>query len=799
MLFCWGCPQQAAGAKLSSFSASRLKALGIDPSTAAYFAEEGRFTPGITEVELEVNGTRRGLQRLAFGHSGEVCADESFFTSAGIRLESSLWQERAGADACPQLSDVWPTATISLLPAMQEVHIVVPPEAVVQENDRAHFQQGGMAGLLNYSAYRSQFASYGNHSNFSHLSLESGFNAGNWMVRGAHNLRQSNTGGATFDNAYIYAQKTLVARKQLLQAGQINFSNNLLSGASINGMQLIPQAALSSQVDGVQVRGIARADQSRVEVRQSGILIYSTLVPAGPFMLTELSLLNTTSDLQLTVITPSGQEEVSTITAASFRSLVPKAPETGSFALGRLRSDSVNQGYARPWVASLSNGWALSQRVLLEGGAMAASGYLGNGVGLSVSPREDVSLGLSAALSQDRNHNRQGAKSTASVNWQAPLNLGFGGDVTLYSPGYRELSDSVFTTDSPYNRVSAGLRMNWHQATLGHISLSASQTRQGDNNGDSRRLMVTWNRSFGFVTASVNWQRQSRSQRNCNAGYRCRNTDRDSLFVNLSFPLAGQLASSHYRNTPDSAAVGMQTSGSLTENSSWSLATEHSMKQERNTSLSGSLNGNLHYTTAGLYGYAATDRTHNYSGTLSGGIVVHQEGVVFSPHKINDTFGVVVVEPAVSGVEINTPRGKVWTDWRGKAVVPGLPAYAPGRIELNTEQLPENTDVSNGFRQIVAGHGAVTDTHFLLQQTRNGLLSVTLRDGTPLPKGSAIIAQDGSYLTTAVDAGTVFLTDLNDKRLLMAHWQEQQCSLHYSVPEKALKGANYESITATCS
>jgi outer membrane usher protein FimD/PapC len=799
MLICLGCPAQAEGAKLANFSASRLKALGIDPSTAAYFAQGGRFTPGITEVELEVNGTRRGMQRLTFGRSGELCADESFFASAGIRLDPSLLrQESADTDVCPQLTEVWPTATISLLPATQEVHIVVPPAAVEKENDLTHFQQGGAAGLLNYSAYRSHFTSAASHSSNSYLNLESGFNLGDWMVRGAHNLRQSSEGGFTFDNAYVYAQKTLVDSKQLLQAGQINFSNNLLSGASIDGLQLLPQAALSSQGTGAQVSGIARADQSRVEVRQSGILIYSTLVPAGPFTLTELPVLNTTSDLQLKVITPSGQEEAFTITAASFRTLVPQAPETWSLALGRLRADNVSQDYQRPWVASLSDGWALSPRVLLEGGSIIASGYLGSGVGVIVSPRQEVSLGLSAALSQDKNHGQQGAKSTASVNWQAPLNLGFGGDVTLYSPGYRELTDSVSTADSPYSRTSAGLRMNWHQATLGNISLSASQTRQGDHRGDTRRLMATWNRNFGFVTASINWQRQSRSSRNCHTAYSCRNTDRDSLFVNLSFPLGRQVVSSYYRNTPDSAAVGMQTSGGLTENGSWSLATEHSMKQERDTSLSGSLNGNLHYTSAGLYGYAAGDHTRNYSGTLSGGIVAHREGVVFSPHKIGDTFGVVVVEPAVSGVEINTPQGKVWTDWRGKAVVPGLPAYTAGRIELNTEHLPENTDVGNGYRQIVAGHGAVTNTHFLLQQTRNGLLTVTLMDGSPLPKGSAIIAQDGSYVTTAVDAGTVFLTDLNDKRPLVARWQEQQCSLHYTVPEKALKGGTYENITAKC-
>ncbi|MGE6767575.1 FimD/PapC C-terminal domain-containing protein [Serratia sp. NPDC071084] len=74
-----------------------------------------------------------------------------------------------------------------------------------------------------------------------------------------------------------------------------------------------------------------------------------------------------------------------------------------------------------------------------------------------------------------------------------------------------------------------------------------------------------------------------------------------------------------------------------------------------------------------------------------------------------------------------------------------------------------------------------------------------LKDGSLLPKGSAITSQDGSYVTTAVDAGTVFLTDLNDKRPLVAHWQEQQCSLLYSIPEKSPRMNTYENITAKCS
>lgn len=796
--YCINAAATADNVALSHFSASRLKALGIDPATAAYFSRGGRFPPGIGEVELQVNGHSLGMQKLTFGQDGGLCADEAFFSSAGIRQPAPLKRNGAEADACPALTQAWPTATVSLRPATQEVDVVVPPEAVVKENDLADFQRGGTAALLNYSAYSSQFDSYGRRSSASYLNLESGFNSGDWMVRAAHSLRQGSDSGMAFNTSYIYAQKTLVSRKQLLQAGQINYTSSLLSGAPIDGIQLVPQAALSGGASEALVSGIAHADQSRIEVRQNGILIYSTLVPAGPFTLTEIPLLNSSSDLQLTIITPEGEQEQFAIAAAAYRRLAPQAPETWSLALGRLRNEAASKKAERPWVASLSNGWALSRRVLLEGSTVLASDYLAAGSGMSINPLPELALGLSGALSQDRNHGRQGAKSTASANWSAPLHLGFGADITLYSPGYRELLDSVSTADNPYSRTSAGLSMNWSNELAGSLSLSASQTRQGGSGTDSRRLMAGWSRKFGPVNTSLNWQRQSQNTRDCNGAYHCHTADRDSLFLNLSYTLGGQQISSYYRDTPSSRVTGMRTGNNLTENSSWSMAAERSLKQDRVNNLSGNLNSNLHYATAGLYGSMTENQSRTYSGTLSGGVVAHKEGVLFSPQRVNDTFGVVTVEPAISEVEINTPQGKVWTDWRGKAVVPGLPAYNTGRIELNTERLPENTDVSNGLRQVVAGHGAVTDTHFTLQQNRNGLLTVKLADGTLLPKNSAITTEDGNYVTTAVDSGTVFITDLNDKRSLIARWQEKSCHLNYQVPDKARLGVAYEAVNATC-
>ena len=52
---------------------------------------------------------------------------------------------------------------------------------------------------------------------------------------------------------------------------------------------------------GSAVEGVAYGP-SRIELRQNGALIYTTLVPSGPFTLRDLPLLSLQLDLEVTII-----------------------------------------------------------------------------------------------------------------------------------------------------------------------------------------------------------------------------------------------------------------------------------------------------------------------------------------------------------------------------------------------------------------------------------------------------------------------------------------------------------------
>lgn len=785
--------------KISNFSESRLRSLGIDPSIAEYLSKKPRFPPGKNSVELIVNGIARGITELKFSKNGDLCASKEFFIISGMKEpNSSFFNEKKvslDADQCILITSLFPLLRVYLKPSEQEVKVLIPVENLENKEDSHVYKKGGEAAILNYSAYHSHVESFDTRNDYSYIGLESGFNYGDWIFRGSQSLSKVGNRGAEFDNSWFYAQKTLLKQKRTFQIGQINFSNPIFSSVPIEGIQMVPETALRNDSESVEISGVAQADQSKVEIEQGGIRLITTLVPAGPFTLTNVKLVNYKSDVLLVITSPNGGVERTSISIASLQRLAPKAPDSWSFAVGKARTDGLDVYDKQTLVASLSNGWGLTNRSMLEAGAVGATAYFSSGAGLIYRPTDEVAFGISAAMSQDRNHHVNGAKGTITAGWNMPRNFSVNGDMSAYSAGYRELPDSIFRYDSSYGAISSGFRLGWGTSSAGNFSFSMSQTRQSYDSSTNRRLILAWNKKLSRTNLSVNWQHQERNDSICREKDNCR--DRNSLYLSLSIPFSEYQSRAYYRKNENSNVTGLQVSGGFNENDSWSLSKEIDGNNNAGN-ISGSLNSNLHYTSGGIYAYMGGSNVRNYSTSLSGGVIAHKEGLIFSPYKVDDTFGVISVYPKVSGVEIATPNGKIWTDWRGKAVASSLPAYKSSFIEVNTEKLPDNVDLDNGLQQFSAGRGAVIESRFILKSTRNALLNIKLADGSLLPKGSTILTSDGSYVTMVVDPGFVFLSDLNRETTLVAKFKNVTCKLSFTIPVYNIKEISYEKIEGSC-
>lgn len=81
---------------------------------------------------------------------------------------------------------------------------------------------------------------------------------------------------------------------------------------------------------------------------------------------------NGVSDLNVTVVETDGSQHSYVVPAALYNQSAG-APSGYHFALGRV-SDSYSE---TPWVASLSGGWKLSERVNVNAGSIVGEDYPG--------------------------------------------------------------------------------------------------------------------------------------------------------------------------------------------------------------------------------------------------------------------------------------------------------------------------------------------------------------------------------------------------------------------------------------
>jgi len=794
------------------FDTQILKNRGLDSGLGQYFSSAARYTPGVHTVNVQVNGRDIGSLSPRFGKDGQLCVTESFLQNAGLNVPTNVArmarQEEDGVapTECYDYRKDYPTAVITPHPGQEGLSLVVPPEAVSINTSStngpvSNYRTGGIAGLLNYQAFSSKTEFGDDSSTYNQAMLEEGFNMNDWLLRSRQSLTWDD-GEYNSDALYTYAQRSIVPLEKQLQVGQINTQGSLLSGVSITGLQLTPDDALAqSEGSGVQVSGIARNAQARVDVRQQGRVVYSTLVPAGPFTLSDVPIISRTNDLEVTVTEPDGSASRFTVPASAINGNRLATPAGLSVAVGRYRDEGGETD--NPMLATVSDGWRVAPWLNVGAGMMIAERYNALAGSVDTLPLRDLRVSGTVKLSDDQRGDNQGQSSTLSTSYALTQNFGVNASATLYSNGYRDLQDTLTDGFTQYSgQYSAGTY--WSNPMLGTLSVGYTLSEGAGDSSDSRYVNASWGKSFGRVNLSVTWQTQVDNNDTCDwqdNRRRCTDdNDGDLLFVNLSIPLGNRQNVSFYSRTRDHDTTnGARTSGSLTENSNYSLSAERD-SDEHEGSFSGSLNSNLHYTQLGLNASTQGSDDRNYSATLDGGIALHGDGVTFSPWAIKDTFGIISAGREVSGAKIDTPAGPVWTDYWGRAVIPSIPAYRNTRLEMDTASLPEAVDVDNGYAQLAAGYGSVSKVNFHALSVRRVMMHVRMVDGTVLKKGSSVVDLQGNYIATVVEDGLLFLGDATDSPALYLADEkgEHQCRITYTLPENQDITGAYENINGVC-
>lgn len=789
-LFCPAGYAVATGsASMADFDVDSLRARGLDPALAAYFREAPRFSAGERRVGLVINGQSRGTLDARFDASGELRFDARFLQDAALRIPPAPHQLAPPEAEIYDFLGAWPQAVLRLDPANNQVELVVP-EAALDERpgEIRHYSTGGVAALINYGVNSSVFRTERGTRRNTSANIELGLNAGDWIVRSRSALNAGEA-GVRVQQLETYAQRSSVNLQQVLQLGEINVTSPLFGGTPIVGLQVVPEEALrQSDEGGALVEGNA-ASEARVEIRQAGMLLHSTVVPPGPFAIGDFRVLNHNLDLEVTVEEASGTRSF-IVPASSFRRASLSVPGA-TFAAGQIRRFGGEMLHDNPVVVSATTAWR-SRRAdaVFSAGFLATPYYQSVAVGLDT-PLAAARLSTRALWSTDRTDGSRGGQIEARISAPIGSRLNLNVTASQRTDGYRELLDATYGVSDHWSATrnkrqwSAGLNVSG--GVLGSFSGSYSP-RQTFDGRSSNRVGLSWSKRLGQSLVSLSLDRDTNSSP---TGAR----RQQSAYLSVTVPLGPTSVRATARTRSDSTYLGVGVDHQDDNGIAYRLSAEREMHSGQESLYAG-ISAIPRYAQVSL-GYSQSGQSQALSGSATGGLLVHRNGLTLSPYPLRDTFGLVKIGDR-AGTRISTPGGTVWTDMRGHAVIPQMTAFGVSRIEVETKSLPRHYELDNGVRVLEASRGSVSRVEFGVTTTRRVLARIVDEHGQPIAKGTPVMAGE-EFVTSVGDRGIAFINNYQpDQKLTLSLPEAAQCSLSINLQQEQNEDLFYENASATC-
>lgn len=794
------------------FDTSILRQRGLDPALALYFSKAPRFYPGDNIVTVTLNGNSLGRKAAQFNREGKLCFSASFVRSVGLKpIPDSIGNSipESAVEACPQYAEYSPRTEVTLNPGASTVDIVTPPE-YVENAPNVINQHGGVGAMLNYRAYAME-SSFGDMPGIGFRQLEStvGVNANDWIFRSQQTYsaqKVANLSSSRIQEQSLYGQKTFVEQRQVLQAGRIYVQDPIFGGTPIIGAQWIPERALVPQSD-FAVTGIANS-RARVEILQNGVLIHSTLVPPGAFRLSDFPINNRSADLQVKVTEENGAQQTTIVPASSLLLAAEHASIEGlSISAGQLWDIGSLGSLESAPLLSASHGWYFGDLMSGIAGLQLTNNYYSGGIGLNTRLwRTGQKAYIQLLVSNDLEQNRTGAIGSAAMNFVPSPQFQFGFSGNLRSRDYMSLHEAkmgpLMQSNGTGTRAQWGGNLNWKLGAAG--GLSANMVRQTSFSGDfADTYAIGWNIPISGAQLGLNLTHSpARYIRNPTTDVSTWQPEIHSIYASLVIPLrSGATSSSSVSRTNSAERDVVRLSTSFDQKVSdyvsyrASVDSVDSQSGATNTTLSAFMMPK--YTSMSL-GVSQGSNNSTYYGEASGGVVVHREGIAFSPSPIQDSFGVVRVGD-LAGVRLNTPSGPVWTGLNGLAAIPALSPFQESRVELDTASIPDDIDVDSGYQSIQAMRGIVLKTDISVSKARRLLLAVVTPDGKELASGTPVLRSDGEYVAPTLSGGRVFVANHLDGQNYVANFGSgEQCTFRHMKIVPRVEGEQFERAVALC-
>lgn len=735
---------------------------GINPEVWA--ALNGNYAPGRYLVDLSLNGKDIGKRILDVTpqDSEALCLTDAWLTGAGVYVSADYFRE--GYDAtrqCYVLTKA-PSAKVDFDVSTQSLALSIPQQGLVKMPENVEWDYGTDAFRVNYNAN----ANTGRHNTSAFGSADLKANVGRWVVSSSATASTGDSGDNEATINMFTATRAIRSLSADLAVGKTSTGDNLLGSTGTYGVSLSRNNSMKPGNLGYTpvFSGIADGP-SRVTLTQNGRMLYSEMVPAGPFSVTDVPLY-TSGDVTMTVTGDDGREQKQVFPLSVMSGQLSPGEHEFSVAAGMPDDDSDLEG----GVFAASYGYGLDGLTLRAGGVFNRD-WQGASAGTV------LGLGYLGAVSAD------GAYATAK-----------------YRDGSRSGNKVQLAWNKQLALTDTGLRVSWSRQSAEYEDMSSfnpAETWLQQNQG--RRTKDEWNAGIsqpvgGLFSLSVSGWQRSYYPASTTGSYRyAGDNGRDTgITGSLSTQIKGvslNLGWSGSRNTQGennwSASASVSVPFTLFDrkySSSTSVSTGKDGGTGFSTGVSGSLNdrfsygfgggrdsggggtGYLNASYSGDRAYLSGTMNHSTGSGTSGSVsasgsvlaVPAARDVMFSRNS-NDTVAVVNVKDT-PGVKVTSGDGQ--TNGDGNLVV-SLNSYDWNTVTIDAGTLPLNTELATTSMKVVPTDSAVVWMPFDALRVHRYLLQVKQRNGEFVPGGTwardskntplGFVANNGVLMINAVD------------------------------------------------
>ncbi|EDU0616633.1 TPA: outer membrane usher protein [Salmonella enterica subsp. salamae serovar 53:z4,z24:-] len=788
---------------------------------------DGNPTPvGTYTVKVFVNEKPVASQTIPFidvgKKSAEACLTPKNLAQLHIKQPEIVGEKAVlkrgdeENDDCLNLPALIDQSSVEFDMGDQRLDITVP-QAWVNKGYEGYvepslWESGIPAALLSYNINGYHNTNNGVDNDSMYAAFNTGINLGAWRFRANGNYNWDKDNGSNFDFQNRYVQRDLPALRSQLIMGESYTTGETFDSVSIRGVRLYSDSRmLPSQLANYApvIRGVANTN-AKVTVTQSGYKIYEATVPPGPFEINDLSPSGYGSDLIVTIEEADGSKRTFSQPFSSVMQMQKPGVGRWDFSAGEVNDDDIHD---KPYLAQGTYYYGLNNYLTAYSGIQGTNNhYLAGliGVGLNT-PFGALALDVTHSRTEipdDKTYQGQSYRLTWNKLIE-PTNTSFNVAAYRYSTqDYLGLNDALqLIDDAKYNDDDQRDTMDNYARMKNQITLSISQPLQdGETDygsfylsgswtdywatGDSRSdYTLGYGKGFSWGSMSINLQRTWDED----------GEKDDSLYINLSIPLANLLGGEDRRSGFTSLSTQMRTdfngghnlsmnsSGNNEDNTlNYSVNTGYTMqKEDKNISdVGGYVSYQSPWGDISASASANNDSNRQYSLSTDGGFILHSDGLTFTNDNFSNSDALVLVKaPGAKGARIN--GGGSTIDRWGYGASNALSAYRENQVSLDIDTLENDVELKSTSTMLVPRDGAVVFASFETDQGRSAIITMTRNDGKTIPFGAEVF-EDNTPIGNMGQGGQAFVRGINDRGELTVRWfennQPTRCSATYQLP-----------------